>query len=168
MAKYLGLATNGIMQEVSAITTSSGAGDANKIVETGADGKIDPSLIPGSEVITIVAGENLSAGDLVNLYDDAGVGKVRKADASSGISKSAIGYVLSSATSGASVAVYFEGVISGLTGLTAGENYFLSATNPGKVTATAPTATGHICQFIGKARSSSILVFEADTPIIRA
>jgi hypothetical protein len=167
MSKYLRVGTSGLMEEASAINTSAGAGDSSKLVQTGTDGKIHPSLIPGSEVITVVAGENISASDLVNIYDDGGVGKVRKADASSGISKSAVGYVLTTVTLGASVDVYFEGVITGLTGLTAGENYFLSATNPGKVTATPPATAGHICQYIGKARSSSILVFESDTPILR-
>jgi len=166
--KYLRIDTNGIA-ETTAINTSAGAGDANKIVATGSDGRIHSSLMPvgiGAETKSITASEALSAGDLVNLWDDGGVSKCRKADASNG--RPAHGFVLSPVSADASATVYFEGTITGLTGLTVGSQYNLSATTPGGISTTIPTAVGQIYQPIGYAISTTELTFEPDKPIVRA
>lgn len=47
MSTYLTV-LNGLAKLVTAIATSAGAGDANKLVRTGADGKLDSSLMPTS------------------------------------------------------------------------------------------------------------------------
>lgn len=166
--KYLRIDTNGIA-ETTAINTSAGAGDANKIVATGSDGRIHSSLMPvgiGAETKSIMASEALSAGDLVNLWDDGGTEKCRKADASNG--RRAHGFVLSPVSANNLATVYFEGTITGLTGLTAGADYCLSATTPGGVTTTIPTTSGQIYQPIGYAISTTELTFEPDKPIVRA
>lgn len=169
MAKYLNIGSTGLPTEVQAISTSAGAGDANKIVETDASGKLTLSLMPtgiGPDTVTANAAENLSAGNLVYI---GAAGTVFKADANS-VDKAAIGFVLASVTSGQPALVYFEGTITGLTGLTAGTRYFLSDTTTGGVVpaGSIPTGAGDIVQLIGTALSATSLTFEPQTPILRA
>lgn len=160
MAKYVSLQTNGSQKEVLGLTTSSGATDAYKIVQTNAAGTIDITLMPtgvGPETSALVAGENLSAGNLVEVYNNAGTSTVRKADASNG--RLAKGFVLAAVTSGQQATVYFEGTITGLTGLVPGDKVFLSASTAGAATATAPTTAGHYVQQVGFAITSSTFSF---------
>lgn len=169
MDKVLILGANGV-EELIPITQSTGASDADKIFKTDSAGKIDESLLPdgiGSDVKVIVASENLTAGDFVNVFNDGGTVKCRKADASQGFTKQADGYVKANVTSSQNASVYFEGINSGLAGLTIGAKYYLSAT-AGGVTATAPTTTGHIAQPVGKALSATELSIEIGEPIKRA
>lgn len=163
--------TTGLPKEYEPITTSAGAGDAGKSIATGSDGKIDSTLMPlgiGADTRTVITSENLSAGNYVNLYDNAGTLTARKADASGGVAKQCDGFVLAATTSGQNATVYFDGTISGLSGLTIGSRYFLSGTTAGTATTTAPTTATYICQSIGKALSATELTFEAGEPIIRA
>jgi hypothetical protein len=159
MAKYL--ANNGgNLIEVTGLTTSTGAPDATKIVQTDSSGKLDITLMPtgiGAETASILASENLSAGNVVEIYNNAGTANVRKADASNG--RLAKGFVLSSVTSGQNATVYLEGTVTGLTGLTAGAKLFLSATTAGAVTSTAPTTASHYVQQVGFAISTSAFTF---------
>jgi hypothetical protein len=110
--------------------------------------------------------QNLSAGDIVNIHDSTGA-KVRKADASGGVAKMGVGFVLSAVTSPAPATVYKEGTITGLSGLTIGSRYYLSGT-AGAITTTAPTTTAYIVQYIGYAISATELVFEPSDPIVLA
>lgn len=168
MNKFLSIGTGGL-EEKSAITTSGGAGDANKIVATGGDGRLHTSLMPvgiGAETKSITASETLAAGDLVNIWSDSGTVKCRKADASN--NRPAHGFVLSAANANNQATVYFEGTITGLTGLTVGSRYYLSATTPGALSTTVPTASGQIYQVVGVAISTTELTFEPEEPIVRA
>lgn len=176
---------------IAAILTSSGAGDAekivatnasgflddtllnaaesgaNKVLKTKADGTIDESVLPtgiGADVKNVVASEALAAGDLVNIWNDGGTEKVRKADATAE-GKEAVGFVKSAFTSAATAAVYFEGRITGLSGLTPGARQYLSAANAGQPTATAPNSAGNVVQFVGGAVSATEIDFEAGEPI---
>ena len=158
--------TTGRLKEKEATVTSSGASDAGKIVALGSDGKLDSSVMPagyGEATISLPAYEDLSAGDFVNIFDDGGTTKVRKADASS--NKPAHGYVLDSVTSGNNVTVHFDGHNTQLTGLTPGKYYFLSATTPGGVSDTPPNTAGHIAQRLGVAISDTTIDVEIDDPI---
>ena len=159
--KYLGL-NAGVPTEVEGLVQSAGAGDAGKIVALDATGKLDETLLPtgiGADVAVIPASENLSVGDLVNVFDDSGTTKARKADASTA-GKHAHGFVTASVTSGQNASVYFEGTVSGLDSVPAGDLY-LSATTPGGFTATAPSGTGKVVQRIGVGVTSTSLNFEA-------
>lgn len=154
-------------QLVQAIATSAGAGDANKIIATNSQGKLDSTLLPtgvGEETVSIVASENLSAGDFVNIYDNGGTPNIRKADASN--NRPAHGFVLASVAAAASGTVYRTGTNSGLTGLTIGATYFLSPTTAGSATATAPSADTQIIQPLGVAQTATELLFEYDQPIL--
>lgn len=160
---------SGVITQVEAKVSSAGAGDAGKIVALDAAGKLDNSVMPsgiGADTKSITASENLAGGDLVNVWNDSGTLKVRKADATTA-GKEANGYVLASVTSGASATVYFEQVITGLSGLTLGALYFLSTT-AGGVTATAPSSSGNVSQRIGRAISTSELLFQPQSPITLA
>ena len=166
--KYIEL-ENGSLKEKEASSISNGAIDAGKIPALDSDGKLDPSLLPpgiGEDLATIEASEDLDAGDLVNVYDDAGVTKVRKANASIGLE--AHGFILSAALAGESKSVYFEGNISGLSGLTVGSKYFLSSVIAGAVDLTPPTLAGELVQRIGTAISSTNISFEPSDPITLA
>lgn len=167
--KYLQLGTPGFSQEVAAAQTSAGVGDANKIVALDANGKLDPTLMPaglGADSIATTAGEALTAGNLVYLD---GTGVAMKADANA-VGKRAIGFVLASVALNAAVTVYFEGSVTGLTGLTPGADYFLSAAATGAIVLAAgiPTVAGSIVQHIGFALNATTVSFEAGEPIIRA
>ena len=180
----------GRVKMVAAILTSSGAADAEKIVATGAngiladsimgaaetgasvvvktkvDGTLDLSVLPpgiGADTATIVASESLAAGDIVNIWNDAGTAKVRKADASAE-GKEAHGFVLGAVSSAANALVYFEGRNTQLSGLTPGATLFLS-TMPGAVTSTPPSAPGNVVQVCGMAYAANGLNFEAQTPV---
>ena len=168
--KTLQMRTDGRVAEVAAIDTTTGASDAGKIVATGSDGKIASTLMPtgiGADSLAVTASENLTAGDFVNLWLDTGTVKARKADATTE-GKEADGFIKESALSGATATVYFEGTNTNLTGLTAGARYYLSATTAGLATATAPTGTGKVVQYLGRASSTTSIAFEATDGVILA
>jgi hypothetical protein len=126
----------GVQRLVTAIAASAGAADANKVIATGSDGRLDPTFLPaGVEMQTeaIVASESLGAGDFINIWDNAGTRSVRKADASNG--RFANGYVLAATTSGQTATVFKTGSNSALSGLAIGTVRFLSATTAGTATA---------------------------------
>lgn len=153
---------------VNSKTTSAGAGDSGKVVALDAAGRIDSSMMPvgiGADTSSIVTSENLAAGDLVNIWNDGGTAKARKADATTA-GKEAHGFVLSAVTAPAAATVYFEGADTAVTGLTPG-NQFL-ATTAGGATATAPSAAGNVVQRVGIATSATSLNFEAQQPITLA
>lgn len=168
--KIVALNTSGILDStiVNSKTSSVGAGDAGKIVALDGSGKIDSTMMPvgiGADTVAITASENLSAGDFVNVWNDAGTPKVRKADATVA-GKEAHGFVLGAVISGGQATVYFEGTNTGVTGQTAGR-VFLSTT-AGLATATAPSASGNVVQVIGVATSATSINFEAQQPIVLA
>lgn len=150
-------------------TVLGGAGNEEKIISTDASGRLDASLLPtgiGADTANIVTSEALSAGNLVNVYNDAGAAKVRKADATTP-GKEAHGFVINGFASGASAVVYFEGTNAGLTGLTPGPQ-FLSTSTPGNVQPAAPTVAGQIAQKIGFATGTGVLNFQYNEPVTRA
>lgn len=165
MAKYVSL-VNGELAEVSGTQTSTGAGDAGKIPQLDASGRLDSTMLPvgvGADTRVITTSEILAAGDLVNIHSATGT-KVRKADASNG--REAHGFVIAGFGSAAAATVYFEGTISGLTGLTEGAKVYLGTT--GQITATPPTTAGHISQRVGVALSATEVSFEPQRTITLA
>jgi hypothetical protein len=159
--KYIAI-ISGIRKLVEGLVTSSGAGDAGKLVALDGSGRLDASVMPvgvGADTKTIEASENLSAGNLVNVWNDGGTQKVRKADA--GNKYAANGFVLSSVTSGQDASVYLEGTITGLTSKTPGARQYLSDT-AGELTETPVTASGAYHQFVGTAVSDTEVSFEPD------
>lgn len=78
---------NGFLTGIKALVTSSGTTDANKIVSTGPDGRLDVSLMPdgfGVRVLEAMAFEAIAAGDFVH-FQKQGAGLVmRKASNNDG------------------------------------------------------------------------------------
>lgn len=166
--KYLAL-VSGRKQEVASIQSSAGAGDAGKIPALDAAGKIDNSMMPvgiGADTKIVPSSENLAAGDFVNLWDDAGTLKARKADATTS-GKEADGFVLAAVTAPANATVYFEGTNNQRAGLTPGARQYLNTT-AGGVTSTPPSAAGNVVQYLGKAISATEITFEPDDGVIVA
>ena len=162
----------GLETEIEALTTSAGAGDAGKLFAPGADGKWDISLMPtgiGPATKTVVTSEALTAPCLVNLWNDGGTLKARYADGSAASAgKQVHGFILASVGSGANATVYFEGEMTGLSGLTPGASYNLSNASPGAMMDTVAVTAGHIHQYVGVALGATSIDFEPARPILRA
>lgn len=152
----------GKFKQLQALVQSTGTADAGKLVALGDDGRLDESLMPpgiGVEVDIIPASEALVAGDFVNIWTDAGVAKVRKADNANG--RVADGFVRTSVTSSADAAVYpLDGVNSNLTGLTPGADYWLGTAGgvtDAPLVETDVANANKVSQYLGKALSATEL-----------
>lgn len=187
----------GALTEEAALTTSAGAGDADRIPALNAAGVLDASILNGKTTSAGVvdAGKTPlldSSGKLDSTLLPAGMG----ADSLSMITSEAIasgefvniwnssgakvrksdgsvagkethGFVLVGAGSGAAVTVYFEGTNTAVTGQTPGR-VFMSAATAGLATSVAPSATGNVVQSIGIATSATSINFEPQAPITLA
>jgi hypothetical protein len=165
MAKYIAN-VSGKLKEVQPISTSAGAGDANKIPQTDSTGRIDVSMMPigvAAEVVIGTAGEALTSGNFVNIYSGATGLAVRKADATTS-AKPADGFVVTSYSNAQSgVTVYMvSNTNTALTSLTIGAEYWLDTT-AGAITITPPSASGNIVQLLGRATSTTSLMFSDRT-----
>ena len=156
--KFLTL-VNGIKTLVSAITSSAGAGDANKIIATDSNGKIDASFLTGVDDQTeeYVTSEDLTDGMYVNIFENTGTDTARRADATLGLP--AHGFVLASTTTGQNAVVYTIGKNTSETGKIAGSIQFLGLAGASSSTPVAET-TGYINQVLGNALSDTIVRFE--------
>lgn len=156
----------GKQQEVEAVTTSPGTGVPAIPSLDPATGQLSPTIIPGSEDVALEASEALAANDLVNIWDDAGTFKVRKADASSFATR-AMGFVTSAYLVGEIAVVKGEGIVSGQVGLNPGDDVFASTT-PGEATQTPASGTGEVWQTVGNPVSATQFSFEKGEAICRA
>jgi len=166
MAKFI-KQDAGILKEEATLGASAGSGSAGSLAHLDGTGKFDLSLIPpviGAETVDLQASEALAAGDIVNIWNDAGTAKVRKASASN-ISTKASGFVLAAYSALATATVYLEGTNDQLSGLTPGSTYFLSEAS-GSITLTAVVTSGAIVQQVGRSHSANKLSFEASQPIV--
>jgi len=113
-----------------------------------------------SDITTLNAGEDVSYGDWVCLEDD---GKWWLADASGTAgSTHMVGRVVTSANANSIVQVRVQGPFSD-SGLTVGSGpYYLSATTPGAMTATAPSGPGQVVRVVGYATQSASFYVDPD------
>ena len=165
--KYL-INNTGTITETAAASVG-GAIDSDKIPALDVNGKLTLAMMPSGlsskDVQSIATSESLNAGNLVNIWNNAGVFNVRNADATS-VAKRAHGYVLAAFTHPATAEVYFEGTNTSLTGLTAGDVYL--ATTAGQLTNTPPSGTNQIIQRVGVATSATSVNVEFSDPIVLA
>lgn len=170
-AKKLLRLISGVVTEVVGIVTSGGATNDGDIPALDANGRLDISMMPSgtaAEIVVCPASETLVAGDMINLYNNAGALNARKADGSAA-GKPADGFVIAGFASAASATVYFTSqTVTGKTGLTIGADYWLDVTTPGAITATAPTGAGKVSQYVGKALSATTLIFTPRYPVTLA
>ena len=166
--KYL-FNNGGVSTEKAALQVSTGASDAGKLVALNDTGVLDESVLPvgiGADTASVAASENLAAGDLVNIWDNAGTANARKADGSTP-GKEAQGFVLAAVTAPALATVYFAGTNTQMTDLTPGRR-FLSVTVPGKTQSTAPTTAGQVSQIVGFATSATEMTYQPRDLIVLA
>jgi hypothetical protein len=152
---------------VEATTVSTGVAQAGDIIALDSTGKIDLSLLPvgvGPSVQTAIAAENLSAGDFVNIYDDSGTPKVRKADSTN--DRRAVGFVLSAVTSGNNATVFFEGLNTAVSGLVAGQRVYLSAAGGIKTTVPSTGSGDVIHQYLGRALNTTVMDTEIEDEVV--
>lgn len=165
--KFLRL-VGGIITEVFGVQSSAGAGNAGDLVALDDTGRINNDMMPvgiGADTASITASENLAAGNWVNVWNDTGTAKVRKADATTA-GKEVHGFVLAAVTSGNPATVYFEGSNTQVTGQTPGPVYLQTTAGAGG--ATAPSASGNLVQQVGVALSATSVNFERGTPVVLA
>lgn len=109
----------------------------------------------------VTAGENINAGDFVNLYLDAAILKCRKAQATAGSVRPARGYC---STAGGILlgdrgeVILSQGILE-IGGVVPGTSYFL-ATSAGQATAVAPVAAGQLEQFLGVGIADNLLYID--------
>lgn len=98
----------------------------------------------------VTAFENLILGDVINLFNDAGTLKARKANAAAGLVKPADGFCSTTAgiLAGSRGEVILYSGITIITGVSRGDRLFLS-TSPGQATLVAPVGAGQLEQFLG-------------------
>ncbi len=165
--KFLTL-ISGVVTEIQAILTSAGVADSGKLPALDSTGRLDQTFMPVGvvpDVKTYITSENLSAGNLVNIYDNSSVATARKADCSNG--RVAMGFVLAATTSPAVATVYFPGVTNtGLSAMTTGVLQYLSTA--GAISSTAPSTSGYISQQVGYAGSATELPFNPQIAIVLA
>ena len=168
--KFLNL-TSGLPSQEQAINTSAGAGDADKLARLDAAGRWSTTMMPVgivAETVSVVTSENLSAGNLVNIYNNGGTLNARKADGTAA-GKPADGFVLAGTTSPASATVYIEEALNtSASGLTIGGDVFLDVTTAGLATSTTPTGSAKVAQLVGKAISATSFIFRRGYPITLA
>ena len=154
---------------VNAVNASAGAADAGKLAQLDSTGRLDTSILPtgvGADVALVTASEALSAGNLVNIWDNSGTANVRKADGTTS-GKSVDGFVIAAVSNGATATVYFEGTNDQCSGLTPGKQ-FLSGATAGLPSATPASGAGKTLQRVGVATSATSMNFEASDPIVLA
>lgn len=186
----------GTLTEEAALTTSAGAGDADKIPALNASGVLDPSIL---NAVASSAG----AGDAGKVARLDGAGRLDATMMPVGIGadtasiqasenlaagdfvnvhnsggarvrkadattagKEAHGFVLGAVSSGANATVYFEGSNTGVSGQTPGTVFL--ATTAGGATGTAPSTSGNVVQKLGVAISANAINFERGEPIVLA
>lgn len=162
--KFLTL-TNGLPSLESGATTG-GSVDANKVPALDPSGRLSVAMMPvgyANEAGTAAASEALSAGALVNLYNNGGALGMRNADSGTP-GKEAHGFVLTAVASGATGTYYLPGSTNtAVTARTIGARQFLGAV--GALVETAPTTSGSASQLVGVAVSATQVVFNPQMPI---
>jgi hypothetical protein len=157
--KYVALdTTSGRLKQTEGTVTSSGSGQAGKIVALDSSGKLDPSVVPagagGESVQSITATEAMDAGAWVNIYNNAGSPAIRKALAQD-TTKNAHGFIKASVGAGSPANVYKGGdndkiPVGSFGAADIGKMVFLSAATAGASTLTPPSGTGQLIQPLGK------------------
>lgn len=111
-----------------------------------------------------IAGEVLAPGEIVYISKGTGgdsgrtAGRVYKAEAANDDRINFVGVVTTVAGVGDTVTVQVSGEVAGLTGLSLGEQLFLSTSTPGGVVNVAPSAASQWIIQVGIAKSASSLI----------
>jgi hypothetical protein len=112
---------------------------------------------------TVEADGPIDAGELLNIYDDAGDAKVRLADAGDP-AKFCNGFAMAAAADGAPCTIMSTGINKQVSPAATGP-VWLSEATPGGYTFTAPSATGEIVQPVGTAIEGVGILFNPGVAI---
>ena len=123
-----------------------------------------PSFAPLQVGFDATAFENVTEGDA--LYMRTSDGQVGKATASDGTSEAAtvVGFANATTSANATVKVIVVGLKS-MTGLDAGDLYFLSPSTAGAITLTPPSSSGQAVVRLGEAATTTSLAIQIEPPI---
>lgn len=128
----------------------------NPVISASGSGGVDPESLPAAEALV--------AGDYVNLFNDGGTLKARKAGGSG--KYPAHGFVKADFSAAATASVYPLAMANdALSGLTNGTTYFLSTSTPGAVQAAAPNSSGVLRQELGVAISATKIMHTNSLPV---
>jgi hypothetical protein len=153
--------TSGQVQEAPPISVSVGAADAGLIPVLNASGYLDSSFLPPGivpDTYNANASGSISVGDMVYVTSGGLIARASAAVAGN----PAMGYSLTAVTTGNPAVMYCDGRNTGVSGLTIGARYYLSAATPGAITATPVSAAGagSLHQYVGTAISATVLDFD--------
>ncbi len=123
-----------------------------------------PTFAPAQVTFGATAFEAVTEGDA--LYMRTSDGKVGKASAANGAIENAfvIGFANISALTGESLQVVVAG-LKDISGLDAGDLFFLSPSTAGAITATPPSPAGQAGVRIGEAATASKLSIQIEPPV---
>ncbi len=123
-----------------------------------------PSFAPLQVGFDATAFENVTEGDA--LYMRTSDGQVGKATASDGTSEAAtvVGFANATAAANATVKVIVVGLKT-ISGLDAGDLYFLSPSTAGAITLTPPSSAGQAVVRLGEAATTTTLAIQIEPPI---
>lgn len=146
---------------------SAGAGDAGKIPALDASGKIDITVLPvGVGADTA----SITTSEALAAGDFVNIWNSTGAKARKAdatiAGKEAHGFVLAAVGAAAAATVYFEGTNTQVTGQTPGRVFL--QTTAGAAGTTAPTAAGNVVQNLGFAISATAINFQSGVPITLA
>jgi hypothetical protein len=140
--------------------------------------------------LVLVAGEvqQLQAGDTLGIVSETGqlsltnsdaaaavIGElfyifgsdsVKKAKADAAATAEAVAMATAAIAAGATGIFQFDGVVTGLSGLTPGATYYLSAATAGAMTTTAPSTVGQYVTRLGKAISATEFMLKPERFIL--
>jgi hypothetical protein len=123
-----------------------------------------PTRSAGSFEISLIAGENISQGQVV--YIDVSDGEVYKAIASGTVDEATVlGFAKENKNAGQVISIQVGGILS-LSGLDEGEIYFLSAVSAGSITLTPPSTAGQFVTRVGEAGSTAQMCIKPEVPIL--
>ena len=123
-----------------------------------------PSFAPLQVGFDATAFENVTEGDA--LYMRTSDGQVGKATASDGTSEAAtvVGFANATASANTTVKVIVVGLKT-ISGLDAGDLYFLSPSTAGAITLTPPSSAGQAVVRLGEAATTTTLAIQIEPPI---
>ena len=123
-----------------------------------------PTFAPLQVGFDATAFENVSEGDA--LYMRTSDGQVGKASAADGTVENSIvvGFANAAATANSTVKVIVVGVKT-MSGLDAGDLYFLSPSTAGAITLTPPSSAGQAVVRLGEAATTTSLAIQIEPPI---
>jgi hypothetical protein len=116
----------------------------------------------GKDVVNLTASAALAVGDAVYI---SAAGTVAKAQANAVATARVIGFAAESIGASASGPIQTDGILPGMTGLTAGATYYLSDATPGLVSSTPPSGAGKYVVCVGTAISETELEISIREPI---